>query len=44
MHQCEFVVFDVSGIDADDLVEGRKKLLILSEWELYPVYEVGHIE
>ena len=45
VHQGQFVVLDVAGIEADDVVEGRKKLLLLAETELYSIYDdiIQHI-
>ena len=40
MGQCNLVILDIVGIEANDGVKRRKKLLLLAERELYTVNDI----
>ncbi len=40
VHESQLVVFYVVGVEPHDVIKGRKKLLLLAERELNPVYDI----
>ena len=40
MEQCLLVEGDIVGIEPQDIIKGRKKLLLLAERELYAINDV----